>query len=231
MKIYLLNIVLLFLVGCSYPSKKYYQPPPINDKTFVFSSKEDKWEKLNNQERIGDFTRIDSVIFCGEIYCDVDPMKNVDVNTFQVIPRANYAKDKNFVYYPISLSCIDYFDCGVCYCDEYVIKNANPNSFKYLGKDYATDEDLVFFRGKLLKEADGKTFEVIEGGGPYSCFAKDKNHVYKREEIFPVADAASFYVDKDDPRNIFKIIIGDKDHEWEFQPPDKFIILKEKNKQ
>lgn len=152
-------------------------------------------------------------------------MKNVDANSFEAIPNSNYARDKNHIYYPIEMPCIDYTDCGVCWCATYVLERANPNSFEYLGNEYAKDGKSVFFRGHLINEADGESFEIIEGR-EFFYFAKDKNHVYKHDDVFREADAKTFYFDKDDERNKSKTIVGDKDNEWEYQPPDKLIKLK-----
>lgn len=110
--------------------------------------------------------------------------------------------------------------------------SANPASFRYLGKDYATDGRLVFFRGQLLQGADGVTFKVIEGP-EYFYFAIDRFHVYKHDKVFSDADAATFYYDKTDPRNKVsefdnRFIIGDKNNEWEYIPPHQINKIEKK---
>ena len=128
--------------------------------------------------------------------------------------------------------CIDYSDCGVCYFGKVIVEKANPSKFRYLGKDYATDGYNVFFRGELIPNADGQTFKLIEGPD-FFYFAIDKNKVYRHNVTFQDADPQTFYYDKLDKRNInteieHKYIIGDKDNEWEFVPPNtiKKIIKK-----
>ena len=224
----LIIIVILQISGCWLITNNYYVPPEITNINENYPKEGKEWVKLNNQESTEWFSRIDSVVYCGEIFCNIEPMKNVDANSFEVIPNSNYARDKNNVYYPIEIPCIDYSDCGVCYCGKYVLENTNPNTFKYLGKDYAIDKNLVFFRGRKLNNADGETFEIIKGG-EFFYFAKDKSHVYKHDKIFEEADAKTFYFDKKDERNKTKTIVGDKNHEWEYQAPDKLIKLKKKN--
>ena len=97
-------------------------------------------------------------------------------------------------------------------------------TFKYLGKDYATDGQNVYFRGELIPNADGQSFKVIDGP-EFFYFAIDKSRVYKHDKIFSNADPLTFYYDKNDKRNIdteyqHNYIIGDKNNEWEFIPPN-----------
>jgi hypothetical protein len=138
---------------------KYYQPVGIIDRTKELSGKT-AWTILQKNECIDKYTRIGDSIFGGEIACDIEPLKNLDAKSFQVLPGTGYAKDKNHVYFPINTSSIDYSDCGVCFFEEILVENANPVTFQYLGKDYATDGKLVFFRGQLLENANGPTFRV-----------------------------------------------------------------------
>jgi hypothetical protein len=178
---------------------------------------------LNNKERIDGYTRIGDSIFGGEIACNVKPLKHIDVKTFKVLTGTKFAKDTNHVYYPIEEHCIDYTDCGVCYYTKIVVENANPSTFRYLGKEYATDNVNVYFRGKLLKGADGASFKVIDGP-EFFFFATDKQYVYRHDQIFTEADPATFHLAKDDPRNDFsqyssKYIIADKNKAWEYTPP------------
>ena len=215
--------VFILILTSSVGQKKYFHPTGIIDKTKKFSGK-NIWVTLNNKEKIDGYTRIGDSIFGGEIACNVEPLKNIDFKTFKVLAGTQYAKDKNNVYYPIGIDCIDFEDCGVCYYSKIIVEGANPTNFKYLGKDYATDGKFVFFRGKLLDGADVATFKVIEGP-EYFYFATDKNKVYRHDKIFQNADPATFYYDKTNPRNKIskydnRYIIGDKNNKWEFIPPD-----------
>ena len=224
---YIFALYFLILTSCV-GQKKYFQPTGIIDRTEEFSGR-NIWVSLNDKERIDGYTRIGDSIFGGEIACNIELLKDIDTKTFKVLAGTQYAKDKNNVYYPIEIPCIDFIDCGVCFYGRVVVEGANPIEFRYLGKDYVTDGKLVFFRGKLLKDADGTTFQVIEGP-EYFYFATDKNRVYKHDEIFRDADPATFYYDKTDPRNRIrefdkKYIIGDKNNKWEFTPPDKITKI------
>ena len=224
------NIILFLILTNSYGQDKYFEPEGVVDRTFDYQNDSVDWVSLTDKEKVDEYTRIDTVIFCGEIGCDIEPMTGIDISTFEVLAGTNYAKDKNNVYYPIQVICIDYTDCGVCYCSDYILENVQTETFRYLDKEYATDGENVYFRGKLIKNGDGETFKVIDGP-EYFFFAVDKNAVYRHDEIFSEADPSTFYYDKNDERNIntqfeHRYIIGDKDFKWEYIPPTTIRKIK-----
>jgi hypothetical protein len=226
----ILFFLLLTLTNCS-GQAKYFQPTGIKDRTQESSGK-NEWFALNNKERIDGYTRIGDSIFGGEIACNVKPLKDIDVKTFKVLAGTQYAKDTNYVYYPLEQLCVDYTDCGVCYYTKFVVENATPSTFRYLGKEYATDGSNVYFRGELLQGADAATFKVIDGP-EFFYFATDKQHVYRHDQIFSEADPATFHLAKDDPRNDFskygsKYIIADKNKVWEYTPPTQIKEIQKK---
>ena len=224
---YIITLYLLILTNCG-KQKEYSQPTDIVDRTEEFLGT-NIWVSLEENESIDGYTRVGNFIFGGEIACNVEPLKNIDIKTFKVLAGTQYAKDTNRVYYPLRIHCIDYIDCGVCYYADVIVKGANPKKFKYLSKDYATDGKHAFFRGERLKGADGATFKVIEGP-KFFFFATDKNHVYKHDKIFRDADPSTFYYGETAPRNRVsefdnRYIIGDKNNKWEFIPPDKITTI------
>jgi hypothetical protein len=228
---YIVLILSLFFVNCN-GQNKYFEPSGIVDKTEQYNSDSRQWKSLNDKERVDGYTRIGDSIFGGEIACNIEPLKELDLESFKVLAGTKYAKDKKHVYYPIEVSCVDYADCGVCYYAKIIVENANPSTFKYLGKEYATDGKNVYFRAELIKRADGKTFKIIDGP-EFFYFATDKNNVYKHNSVFKNADPSTFYFDKDDKRTInkeyeHKYIIGDKDNEWMYIPPDSIKKVKKK---
>lgn len=217
-KTFIIIISISFILNSCKSRTEYFIPKGIIDRTEELKSKLE-WTALNDKESVDKYTRIGDSIFGGEIACNIKPLNGIEVKSFKVLAGTKYAKDDNYVYYPKEINCIDYSDCGVCYYGKIIVENANPKTFKYLGKDYATDGVNAFFRGNLIKNADGKSFRVINGPD-YFYFAVDQNNVYKHYEIFKSADAKTFYYSKDDKRNIGDIfIIGDKNKEWEFIPP------------
>jgi len=205
-------------------------PKNIIDRTAEFSEV-NIWITLNNNESIDGYTRIGDSIYGGEIGCDVKPLEGIDIKTFKILAGTGYAKDIYKAYFPIQIMCTDGKDCGICNYSKVIVKGANPANFKYLKKDYATDGDSVFFRGKMIKNADAATFKVIDGP-EYFYFAVDKNYVYKHDKIFEDADPSTFYYDETDSRNEVlnskKYIIGDKSNEWQYTPPHQILKIEKK---
>ncbi|MFM2393802.1 MAG: hypothetical protein RLZZ546_1784 [Bacteroidota bacterium] len=223
MKNFILAILTLFLLGRCEHNSKQFLVPNIVDKTNSFSRQE-IWVRLNDKERIGGYTRIGDSIFGGEFLCNIKPLENIDINTFEVLIGTKYAKDKKHVYFPLEIICYEYSDCGSCYYSKVVIPKANPKSFTYLGKDYATDNKWVYFRGKLINGADAKTFKVVDGN-KYTYFAIDTNHVYKYDHVFWGADPSSFCIDTIDMNNVanktpFTVLLKDKKSVWVYHPPN-----------
>ncbi|WP_347159360.1 DKNYY domain-containing protein [Pontibacter chitinilyticus] len=220
----------LLILGCGHKqSTGYIAATDVVNKTEELKKENFGWVSLKDRVRVDGYTRIDSIIFCGEVSCNVKPMTGIDTASFQVWAGSDYARDREKVYYPRQVSCIDYTDCGVCYCSEYIVESANPNTFKYLSKEYATDGSKVYFRGELMEGADGATFKVIDGP-EFFFFATDKDRVYKHDQIFTDADPRSFYHDKQDERNNeYTYIISDKDNKWEFTPPNTIKKIEKKN--
>lgn len=228
MKKILSVLLVLTVISCNKQlynrQTNYFQPEDIIYRSDEFTDN-NNWITLGDKESLGGYTRIGDSIFGGEINCNIKPLKDIDVESFKVLAGTEYAKDKNFVYYPTGVFCVDYTDCGVCYYKDVIVENANPESFQLIEKDYSKDDQHIYFRGELLSGADESSFKVIDGPA-FFYFAKDKNHVYKHGEIFKDADPETFYFEKENPENIIstydhKFIIRDKDNVWEFIPPNK----------
>lgn len=80
-----------------------------------------------------------------------DPLTDVDISTFEVCKGSGgYAKDKNRVYYPIVVTCVDGYEYSGCYFEEYVITGADPDTFKYLGDGYAVDRNNMYRYGEIV---------------------------------------------------------------------------------
>src|SRR5690606_39061029 len=73
------------------------------------------WVKLFEKESLDNYFIYEDSVYGGETGCRNRPFKNADLQSFEVLAGTGYARDKNFLYYPISVICIDYRDCGVCY--------------------------------------------------------------------------------------------------------------------
>ena len=225
-------ILLCFIFFCScYKRDKSFDRQNIVDKTEEYVESRTSWVAIKKNESVDGYTRIGNSIYGGEISCNVEPLKDIDLNTFKVLPGTKYGKDKNYVYYPLSVTCIDYIDCGVCYYTRIVVEKANPESFRYINKEYATDGENVYFRGELIADADGKTFKVIDGP-EFFYFAVDVNKVYMHENIFEEADPLTFTYDSENENNLVKgqhrYIIKDKNTVWEYIPPNSINKIESK---
>ena len=229
-RIFYILFIALLLSGCV-DQNRYFEPEGIIDKTQEYVKENKGWTILEDKIRVDGYTRIGDSIFGGEIACNVDPLENIDIDTFEVLPGTKYARDKNHVYYPLVIPCIDYTDCGVCFYEQVIVKDADPKTFRYLKKEYAVDRQNVYFRGEKIEKADPMTFRVIDGP-EYFYFAADSNHVYRHNQIFKEADPATFHYDKEDERNttglLPDIIIRDKEHEWQYTPPSTIKEIEKK---
>lgn len=106
-------------------------------------------------------------------------LQNADTNTFETLNNG-YAKDKNYVYF-----------YNIYWVDNYpIVVSADRNSFTvFKNRDfyssYAKDKNNIYCDGKILKEADYETFDVIrdENYSGNVGTVKDKNNEYEKCNI------------------------------------------------
>lgn len=134
-------------------------------------------------------------------------IQGADAETFEELEHSEYAIDKNYVYY-----------------QSWKLKDANPKTFTSILDYYGKDDKYAYESWRQIDGADGKTFEVIEGG-PYSkdhkdyyydtialkvsdlktfkiidkkksfeYWAKDKSYCYYFGQKYPLADYKSFVI-------------------------------------
>lgn len=139
---YLFPAILLFSLLCSctrYPS----------------DLREDgEWKHLEEFEGNDWYFRAENHIYGLQLYPDrtkyywaIDPLQNVDVETFMVCSGSDYAKDKRYVYYPIALEAFDGDLIGGYQMWKYIVKGADPKTFKYIGDGYGVDWLNMYFEG------------------------------------------------------------------------------------
>ena len=74
------------------------------------------------------------------------------------------------------------------------VKGVDKSSFKKLDINLAKDKNNIYYQGKVIKELDSKTFEVVKRNIPtkgdprgdcvnYIKIFKDKNGIYQLEDI------------------------------------------------
>lgn len=114
-----------------------------------------EWVKLTESQYLDGYFIYNNEIYGSYVsglqdykYCE--PLKGVDRVSFQVCKGSGYAKDKNHVYYPISVVCEDAEEFSICYFDEYVVENADPANFMYLGNGYGVCGTILFLEGKEI---------------------------------------------------------------------------------
>ncbi len=145
------------------------------------------------------------------------PWENVDSATFEEVQGSGgyYTKDKNSVYFltksiddadPVIFEILgeDNIHMGVYARDSrYVyygikkIESADPASFVVMPDDnYAKDKNNVYYRGRVVEQADITTFETLETAESGYIWisgadAKDKNFVYNDGRVVPGVDPAT----------------------------------------
>lgn len=62
----------------------------------------------------------------------------------------------------------------------FLAKIVDVATFKFIGESYSKDKQHVYYKDKLIPDADPETFEIIS-----SQYAKDKNHIYEAGKILP----------------------------------------------
>lgn len=202
--------------------------PTIIDRTKEFFEKKVEWISLNDNESVGHYIKKGGKIYGWNVECQ--PFEMIDVLSFKVLSPTGFAKDKNYVYFPINGGCGESeIGCICCYYD-IIIKKANPETFTYLGGYYAKDDRKAFFFGNQIENAEASTFKVIEQTGCLDI-AVDKYHVYINGNILKKIDPQTFRYDKKDLEKYYeeikeislqqpKFIFYDKKGKWFFSPPN-----------
>jgi hypothetical protein len=84
---------------------------------------------------------------------------------------------------------------------------------RFLSNNYSTNDNKVYYEGKIMEGADARTFKVIENPNNLVDYAVDANHVYRRGQVLNIAiNPGSFEV-------VFPNVIRDKDYVF-FSRPD-----------
>ena len=122
--------------------------PPLDD-----VGAEILWRNLDDGERVDSWIRVDSTVFCGDSSSALQPMQNIDFDTFQVWPESNYARDSTNVYYPLEVVQLTVNDTTLTHCRRYVVEGVQrPYKFRYLRLGYGTDNLNVFYKGVLVED-------------------------------------------------------------------------------
>lgn len=116
-------------------------------------SGEQLWRSLDNGERVDSWIRADSTVFCGDSSSVLQPMQDIDFDTFQVWPESKYARDSTNVYYPLEVVHLPVNDTTLTHCRNYVVEGVQqPYDFRYLRRGYGTDNLHLFYKGVLVED-------------------------------------------------------------------------------
>ncbi len=104
-----------------------------------------------------------------------------------------------------------YYDVGLHNKEIDSIFGADYESFEIINRVFAYDKNHVYYMGKILKEADSKSFQVINLSNKYSYdyYARDNKNVYYRDKKNDGADLSTFKILSDngyarDNKNIYE---------------------------
>ena len=133
------------------------------------------------------------------VYYKTHKINGIDVNSTEVLENEFY-KDKNNIYYRnkklenfkpenfevISSSLVGqnfyYFTKDENNNTKFILlenKNVDAETFEVLDEEYTKDKNNVYYKGKILKGADVKTFDIHYNKSDNGYKIKDKNKVYK----------------------------------------------------
>ena len=135
------------------------------------------------------------------VYYKTHKINGIDVNSTEVLENEFY-KDKNNIYYRnkklenfkpenfevISSSLVGqnedfyYFTEDKNNNTKFILlenKNVDAETFEVLDEEYTKDKNNVYYKGKILKGADVKTFDIHYNKSDNGYKIKDKNKVYK----------------------------------------------------
>jgi len=135
------------------------------------------------------------------VYYKTHKINGIDVNGTEVLENEFY-KDKNNIYYRnkklenfkpenfevISSSLVGQNEDFYYFTEDendntkfFLLENKNVDAetFEVLDEEYTKDKNNVYYKGKILKGADVKTFDIHYNKSDNGYKIKDKNKVYK----------------------------------------------------
>lgn len=134
-----------------------------------------------------------------QIYYNKHRLPNIDLGTLTLYMQYQYPY-KGFMDNKINdvgIYAMDdqqgyYFSSiGITY-----IKGIDAASFTPLNHVYAKDKNHVYFKGKIIQEADAENFQILDASWGHRTnrqhYAKDLQNVYVRGKVLPKADPKTF---------------------------------------
>lgn len=132
-------------------------------------------------------------------------IQGADAETFKELKHSKYAIDKNNVYYEAGrlrdanpktfISILDYYgkDNRFAYKGGDKIDGADGKTFEVIeGGPYSKDNKDYYFDTISMKVSDLKTFKILNQNSDFGYWAKDKNYYYLSGKKYPLADYETF---------------------------------------
>ena len=101
----------------------------------------------------------------------------------------DYSKDLRFYDFENKEQASYWTDNNRVYFRSVIIKNADINSFVVLNRFFAKDKNRCYLQGRMLKNADSKYFETLN-----YCYAKDNRNAWTTGGIVKNIDIKTFEV-------------------------------------
>lgn len=136
-------------------------------------------------------------------------VKNADPKTFKELSK-KYAKDSLHIFHKghklrkrdlNSFRVLDRLtsaDKYGVYLDNKIIKGSHGPSFKFIERNYAIDNNQMYFFGlnlyRVLKGVDSKTVKILDCDTCSGRYVIDKKHVYHEGNLIKAADVKTFKV-------------------------------------
>lgn len=108
-----------------------------------------EWVVLKANQSSGPYTCISRKIFGGDVGCGKYYMMGIDKASFEVYTGSSYSRDKNHIYFPRRILCVENYECSACYPTKYIVEKADLSSFQiaFNNPDYAWDKKYIYLNG------------------------------------------------------------------------------------
>lgn len=189
--------------------------------------KNPNWFQLKEGEGYRNYFRYNDHIYLGSRNIKNKPI-DATAKDFWILSGTEYAKDKYYFFHPIGTSiCANSRKCGCyCYFEDYIIGKFNVDDFVYLGEQYISNKDSIYFKGVVMKNVDAKSFQIhqfenkpnvtssLTGEDAFDKFATDKNNVFMNDQILDEINSEGFYLEYDSINTQF--FIGDSTKKYQY---------------
>ncbi len=116
------------------------------------------WMPLTEGDTLEVYVHLNKKIHLGDPSFEITQIPEAHLSTFQVWTNSNYARDSLHVYYPIETECAVVEEQTVCFAISYIVEGAEASTFRYLGNEYGTDGNELYYRGEVRTGNNNESF-------------------------------------------------------------------------